>query len=129
MNELNVSLQHSITTLAGHGWSHRKIARELGVHRETVGRYLRGVESAAKPISGTGRRDLYFDLSPTVAADLLDANAQVLQAQSLQQGKTAEQAAGELKAVLRLLRELTLVSFTSTQHVNRWELELRGGWK
>ena len=49
MNQLTVSLQHSIATLAGNGWSQRKIARELGVHRETVGRYLRGVESAAKP--------------------------------------------------------------------------------
>ena len=41
MNKLNVSLQHSILTLAAHGWSHRRIARELGVHRETVGKYLR----------------------------------------------------------------------------------------
>lgn len=41
MNQLNVSLQHSITTLAAHGWSHRRIARELAIHRETVGRHLR----------------------------------------------------------------------------------------
>ena len=38
MNELNVSLQHSIATLAANGWSARKIARELNIHRETVGR-------------------------------------------------------------------------------------------
>jgi hypothetical protein len=31
MNQLNVSLQHSITTLAAHGWSHRRIARELDI--------------------------------------------------------------------------------------------------
>ena len=49
MNELDVSLQQSITTLAGHGWSQRKIARELGVHRETVGRYLARTKAAAKP--------------------------------------------------------------------------------
>lgn len=47
MNQLNVSLQHSITTLAANGWSHRRIARELDIHRETVGRYLRLAE--AKP--------------------------------------------------------------------------------
>lgn len=41
MNQLNVSLQHSIPTLAAQGWSARKIARQLGIHRETVGRYLR----------------------------------------------------------------------------------------
>jgi transposase len=55
MNQLNVSLQHSIITLAAKGWSARKIARELGVHRETVGRYLQPVVSESKPaIAPTG---------------------------------------------------------------------------
>jgi len=49
MNQLNVSLQHSIATLAAKGWSARKIARELGVHRETVGRYLHPAEADSKP--------------------------------------------------------------------------------
>ena len=49
MNQLNVSLQHSIPTLAAQGWSARKIARELGVHRETVGRYLQPVVTEPKP--------------------------------------------------------------------------------
>jgi transposase len=40
MSQLNVSLQYSIAALAAKGWSARKIARELNVHRETVGRYL-----------------------------------------------------------------------------------------
>src|SRR5262245_8864397 len=47
MNQLNVSLQHSILTLAANGWSLRRIARELEIHRETVGRYVRRGE--AKP--------------------------------------------------------------------------------
>ena len=56
MNQLTVSLQHSIATLAANGWSARKIARELGVHRETVGRYLRpNIESKpAIPPAGSG---------------------------------------------------------------------------
>ena len=45
VNELNVSLQHSILTLAANGWSQRRIARELDVNRETVGRYLRQARS------------------------------------------------------------------------------------
>ena len=49
MNQLNVSLQHSISTLAANGWSARKIARELGIHRETVGRYLRPAQTVSKP--------------------------------------------------------------------------------
>jgi transposase len=51
MNILNVSLQHSILTLAAHGWSHRRIARELDLNRETVGRYLRLARS--KPAIST----------------------------------------------------------------------------
>jgi transposase len=51
MNQLNVSLQHSIPTLAAQGWSARKIARELGIDRETAGRYLRlrVVQPVSKP--------------------------------------------------------------------------------
>lgn len=49
MNQLHVSLQHSIATLAAKGWSARKIARELSVHRETVGRYLHPIETDSKP--------------------------------------------------------------------------------
>lgn len=54
MNQLNVSLQHSIMTLAAHGWSHRRIARELDIHRETVGRHLRLAGSKpAKVLTGS----------------------------------------------------------------------------
>jgi transcriptional regulator with XRE-family HTH domain len=40
-NVLKVSLQTTIYSLAERGWSQRRIAKELGVNRETVGRYLR----------------------------------------------------------------------------------------
>ena len=65
MNQLTVSLQHSIATLAANGWSARKIARELGVHLETVGRYLRPLEPDSKPaIPPTGSSE---DLPPKPA--------------------------------------------------------------
>jgi transposase len=48
MNRLTVRLHHSILTLAERGWSARRIARELGINRETVGRHLR-----AKPAKVT----------------------------------------------------------------------------
>lgn len=53
MNQLIVSLQHSIATLAAKGWSSRKIARELDVDRETVRRY-RPVPAAKPAIPPTG---------------------------------------------------------------------------
>ena len=55
MNRLAVSLQQSIHTLHARGWSARRIARELGLHRETVGRELR----LSKPAKvATGSRSL-----------------------------------------------------------------------
>ena len=53
-NVLKVSLQETICTLDGRGWSRRRIARELGIDRETVSRYL----LLAKPaISTTGSEE------------------------------------------------------------------------
>lgn len=40
-NQLRVAQIHSILTLYERGWSCRRIARELGVHRETVARHVR----------------------------------------------------------------------------------------
>ena len=48
-NVLKVSLQTTIYSLADRGWSQRRIAKELGINRETVGRYLR----IAKPANST----------------------------------------------------------------------------
>jgi transposase len=49
MNELSVSLQHSILTLADGKRSQRDIAKLLGIHRETVARYLRLAKPAEVP--------------------------------------------------------------------------------
>ena len=47
-NQLKMAEQHAITRLAEHGWSYRRIAREMGVHRETVARYV-GMARAEPP--------------------------------------------------------------------------------
>lgn len=52
MNRLAVSLQQSIHTLHALGWSARRIARELGLHRETVGRELK-LSKPAKVTTGS----------------------------------------------------------------------------
>jgi len=48
-NHLKMVLVHSILTLATQGWSQRRIARELGVDRETVSRHIRLTASRANP--------------------------------------------------------------------------------
>jgi transposase len=49
MNRLEMSLQQSIVTLWSHGWSFRRIARELGIRRETVSKYVHQHESVSNP--------------------------------------------------------------------------------
>ena len=49
-NVLKVAVVHAIIGLLDQGWSYRRIARELGVHRETVARYDRLRQTAgSKP--------------------------------------------------------------------------------
>ena len=59
-NRLKMALEQSIHTLYQQGWSQRRIARELGINRETVARHLRDLQPASKPAnapigSGDGR--------------------------------------------------------------------------
>lgn len=48
-NQLKMAEIQSILTLRTRGWSFRRIARELGVHRETVARYVQLAAAPAKP--------------------------------------------------------------------------------
>ena len=48
-NQLKMADQQAIIALAGHGWSFRRIADELGVHRETVARYVKLSQEAPEP--------------------------------------------------------------------------------
>lgn len=52
-NRLGVADVHAIERLLSRGWSQRRIARELGIHRETVGRYARLSRENSKPAKVT----------------------------------------------------------------------------
>src|SRR6266403_1574357 len=77
-NCLKVSLQTTIYSLDDRGWSRRRIARELGIDRETVGRYLRlakpaisttGLEGAgeAKPAISTAGLEEVGEVKPAIS--------------------------------------------------------------
>jgi len=56
-NRLKMAKVQSILTLHQRGWSQRRIARELGVHRETVARHIEATVSDSKPAKApTGSR-------------------------------------------------------------------------
>src|SRR4029077_14901185 len=48
-HHLTMALIDTIRTLHARGWSQRRIARELDIHRDTVARYLQGGDEPAKP--------------------------------------------------------------------------------
>jgi transposase len=56
MNQLKVNQRHNILALYDQGWSKRRIARELGLDRATVRKYLAGAEAkpATDPHTGSG---------------------------------------------------------------------------
>ena len=63
MNALKVNQQQAILALGARGWSRRRIARELGVDRETVGKYL----DAAKPAISTAGSEASADSKPAIS--------------------------------------------------------------
>lgn len=71
MNVLKVSLQQSILVLQARGWSRRRIARELGIHRKTVTSYF-GAAKAAISTTGSvaGRVSLCREYLPMIVAAL-----------------------------------------------------------
>src|SRR5271166_1334375 len=62
-NSLKVSLRTTIYSLSDRGWSRRRIARELGIDRETVGRYLR----EAKPAISTAGFGETGEVKPAIS--------------------------------------------------------------
>lgn len=121
MNQLNVSLQYSILTLAAHGWSLRRIARELDIHRETVGKHLglarskpaistpgSGSDAAAKPaISTPGSTAGRQSLCQPWLAQIEAAVSTGLSAQRIYQDLVCEHGfTGSYQAVKRFVRHL-----------------------
>jgi transposase len=70
-NLLKMADIQAILSLHGHGWSCRRIARELGIHRETVRHYVRQADS--KPASApTG---FSASIGPITHANCVDPTA------------------------------------------------------
>ena len=68
-NQLKMAMVDAIWTLRERGWSQRRIAKELGINRETVARYLNSRPHDPKPATNapTG------SLDPKAGMNLLNA--------------------------------------------------------
>src|SRR5690348_14556465 len=66
-NLLHVAVIDTILSLHQRGWSQRRIARELGVHRETVARHLRQAPAAKPANAPIGSPGADGDSKPAIA--------------------------------------------------------------
>ena len=69
-NQLKMAMVNVILTLKQRGWSHRRIARELGINRETVAKYVNLRQTDPKPAinAPTGSEDSKPAKTPTGSA-------------------------------------------------------------
>jgi transposase len=66
-NLLRMALIETIFSLHQRGWSQRRIARELGIHRETVARHLLAPPPAKPAIAPSGSEPPAADSKPAIA--------------------------------------------------------------
>src|SRR5215469_12032019 len=67
-NQLKVAMIETILSLRERGWSQRRIARELGIDRQTVARYLHQQSGPANPaIAPLGSADASHEPKPAIA--------------------------------------------------------------
>ena len=105
MNRLAVSLQQSILILYDRGWSARRIARELGIHRETVGRVLKDSKPAKVTTGSEGRSRSQCEDWRTMIEESLQAG---LSARRIYQDLHAEKGyPGGYESVKRFVRALS----------------------
>jgi transposase len=71
-NRIKVAVSQTILTLHAQGWSFRRIARTLGIHRETVSRYVRALmaKPASNPAAGSeGQQEPKPASNPTLGSE------------------------------------------------------------
>ncbi len=123
-NQLNMAIIDTIRTLAQQGWSIRRIAKTLGIHRDTVARHLRPAKPAGAPTGTTTANQAGAPTgsampAPTSAAQqpsLCEPFRTVIQAK-IDQGLTAQRIyqdlvsehgfAGKYHSVRRFVRRLS----------------------
>ena len=137
-NLLKVSLQTTIYSLHERGWSRRRIARELGINREAVGRYLLlarlakpaistpGVEgdSESKPAISTSGKNIGRKSQCEPLAEIILAKVEVgLSARRIYQDLVEENGfTDSYQSVKRFVRKLRKI------HPERvWRLECQPG--
>jgi transposase len=106
-NRITVAEAHAILALWARGWSFRRIARQLNVHRETVARYVRQSEGPAKPAKVTAGNSSHRSRCEPYRPVIQEAVERGFSAQRIFQDLAVEQGfAGSYSSVKRFVRRL-----------------------
>jgi len=114
-NQLKMAEVQAILALARSGWSNRHIARQLGVHRETVGRHLRLLpqdhsKPASAPIGSEGAPIGFTSTASPWREVILQKLDAGLTAQRIYQDLHSDHGyTGSYWSVRRLVKKLTAV--------------------
>lgn len=100
------------------------ISSSLGLCKQLID----GLQNPAPAAEAAGQ-DLVVELDPEPLAAILEANREFFQARLIQNGRAAEQAAGELDAGFALLRGFKPWRLSATAKAQAYEVKLQGGWK
>src|SRR6266705_3434374 len=114
MIQLKMDIQQAISTLSRSGWSQRRIARELGIDRETVARYRRAASQGEEPkpaIPPAGSKPGRVSQCEPFKAVIEAGLARGLSAQRIYQDLVSEQKfEGRYDSVKRFVRQLEQAS-------------------
>ena len=92
-NRLKMALIETILSLQRRGWSRRRIARELGVNRETVSRQLQAAHDSKPAIAPSGSRASTAESKPANAPAGSDASTHDSKPANAPPGSTAPEGA------------------------------------
>ena len=89
------------------------------------------VDDLKGPAAGKDRanKNLNFEFYIEPFADILEANKSFFQAQSIQGGKSAQQAEQEFALLLRILRYFEAVKLSTHVKSDAFQVQLEGSWK
>ena len=89
------------------------------------------VDHLQKPASDTSRenRNFAFELRGASVAKALEANHELLTAESLKEGKTLQQANRDMQYIFDLIRRIDHVRLSTHVRPRAFQLELEGRWR
>jgi hypothetical protein len=89
------------------------------------------IDQLQSPPRGPGRpnRNLDFEVHPAALADILEANREVFQARSIQQGSDSKKAEAEFSTLLELIRFFDSFRLSTNVLPEAFQVQLEGSWK